>query len=65
MTITLRTRESLCLDLDDRYNEIAILKLENKRILGVLAEVAITARTRKKRIHELTKENDELRNRRD
>ena len=62
---TLRTRESLCLDLDDCYKEIADLKLANKKLTTVLAEIAITARNRKHRMHELQAENDQLRNRRD
>ena len=56
--ITLRTSESLSLDLDDAYTKIE--KLE--RLLKI---VVTTAQNRKDRMRELQKENDELRNRRD
>lgn len=64
-TITLRTQESLCLDLDDAHRKIE--KLEK-----LLIAITATAKNRKEHMHELQRklfdletDNYELRNRRD
>ena len=70
--ITLRTRESLCLDLDDCYKkieelhtEIVDLKLASKILSSNLAEVMTVSRNRMSLLQDLQIANDELRNRRD